>query len=46
MKVKSRFKVTQLEGAGLGFEASFLVTLEDKLLLTTFTCSSNFLEPF
>lgn len=46
MKVKSWFKVMWLEGAELGFEERFFLTLGNKLLITAFTCSSKILEPF
>lgn len=44
--LKSWFKVTQLEGAELNFKERFFLTLGNKLLITTFTCASNLLEPF
>lgn len=46
VKVKSWFKVTQLEGAELGFKERFFLTSGNKLLITTFTRSLNLLEPF
>lgn len=46
MKVKSWFKVMQLEGAELSFKERFFLTLGNKRLITTFTCSLNILEPF
>lgn len=46
VKVKSWFKVTQLEGAELGSRERFFLTLGNKLPIITLTCSSSILESF